>query len=108
MSDLDFASLLHVHLGWGRDHAKTIGDLAESLNVPRRTVEKGVEELRLRGVPICSGTPGVWITHDPAELLAQVEALRRRAIHQLIGARALRTTARRFARTQQLDLWGAA
>lgn len=106
MADLDFADVVMTRLEWERP--RTLGAIQEELNVSRRKVEQAVEALRLRGTPICSGSAGVWLTKDPAQMLANVEALRSRAITVMRGARALRQTARRFARYQQLELWGAA
>ena len=107
-TDLDFPSLLHVHLGWGRDRARTIGDLAESLGVSRRVVEKGVESLRASGTPICSGSDGIWLTTSEAELVEQYRALRRRYLRQAVNARHLLRTAKRYAKVQQLGMWDAA
>jgi len=96
---------LYTLLFWGRDRAATIGAIAESAGCARREVEKAAELLRADGAPLCSGAEGLWLSDSPEELLAQVDALRRRAIHQLVNARALRRTARSFARQQQLALW---
>jgi len=92
---------------WGRDRARTIGSLQEQLRCTRRSVERAVEELRLSGAPICSGTEGLWLTTDAAELRAHADRLRSRAIHQLLGARALRATARRHEKVQQQELWAS-
>lgn len=107
-TDLDFASLLQVHLGWGRDRARTIGALAEGMGVSRRVVEKGVEELRASGRPICSGSDGIWLTTSEAELVEQYRALRRRYIRQAVNARHLLRTAKRYAKVQQTTLFGDA
>jgi biotin operon repressor len=103
----DWPSLVYTRLWWGRDRAVTIGSLAEVMEVSRRTVEKAVEELRRTGAPVCTGSDGVWLSNDADELEAQVEALRRRAIHQMVGARALRRTARGYRKQQQLRLFDA-
>jgi biotin operon repressor len=100
--------LLRTRLFYGRDRAVTIGTLTEQLGVSRRIVERAVEELRLSGAPICSGTQGLWLSTDARELYAHAARLRSRAIHVLLGARALRATARRHERVQQTTLFGDA
>jgi biotin operon repressor len=103
-----WSDLLRTRLFYGRDRAVTIGTLTEQLGCSRRIVERAVEELRLSGAPICSGTDGVWLSTDARELYEQAERLRSRAIHVLLGARALRQTARRHERVQQTSLWDVA
>jgi hypothetical protein len=49
----------------------------------------------------------LWLTTDAAELRAHADRLRSRAIHQLLGARALRATARRHEKVQQQELWAS-
>lgn len=80
-------------LNIGRDHARTIGELAEALNLPRRSIEEAVQAARLEGVPIVSGSEGLWIASSSHEARSAALALRRRAITQLVTARALRLSA---------------
>ena len=87
----------------GRDSARTIGSIAEQFGVPRRTIERSIEQLRRSGRPICTGNDGVWLTQSASELQEQSQLLRKRAIQILLGSRALRATARRFS--AQLSLW---
>lgn len=101
----DFPSLVATHLFWGKPI--TISQIAEDMKVSRRQVEKAIEQLRLEGTPICSGTEGLWLSLDAQELYEQAERLRSRAIHVLLGARSLRATARRFERVQQTELWAS-
>lgn len=89
------------------DAAQTIGDLSESMGAPRRAIERAVESLRARGEPIVSGPDGIALTRNPERLRASYRALRRRYIHQAIGARVLLRTAKRFERFQQTELWSA-
>src|SRR5436309_11129410 len=88
-ADLPAADLIYVHLFWGADKAVTIGELAEGLNMSRRTVEAAVEALRRSGAPICTGSRGVWLSQDAEELLANYRALRARALRQLANLRGL-------------------
>jgi biotin operon repressor len=104
----DFASLVQVHLSWGKDRAVTIGTLQEQLGVSRRAVEKAIESMRLEGVPVCTGSEGAWLSTDARELYAHAARLRSRAIHVLLGARALRATARRHEKVRQTTIWDAA
>ena len=89
----DVRYLLNV----GRDHARTIGELAEALNLPRRVIEESVQAARLDGVPIVSGSEGLWIASTAQEAQQAAQALRRRAITQLVTARALRAAGKRMA-----------
>ena len=86
-----------------RDHARTIGDLTEALRVSRREVEASVQQARLDGVPIVSGSEGLWIATTPQEALEAAQALRRRAITQLVTARALRAAGRRMAAVRHYE-----
>jgi len=98
----DMASLVYTQLEWGRP--RTLGDLAESMQVSRRVVEKAVETLRATGHPVCSGSAGIWLTTSEAELVDQYRALRRRYVHQAVNARHLLRTAKRYAKVQQTTL----
>ena len=97
----DVRYLLNV----GRDHALTIGELAETLNLPRRVIEEAVQQARLEHMPIVSGSEGVWISDSPDELLRAAESLRKRLVTQYATVRALRETARRMAAIRQPSLW---
>lgn len=63
-----------------RAHARTIGELAEALRVSRREIEAAIQAARLDGVPIVSGSEGVWIGTDE-EALAWAERQHSRANH---------------------------
>jgi hypothetical protein len=99
-----WADLVATRLRWGRDGAVTIGELAESMHVMRREVERAITALRAEGVPVCTGSAGVWLTTSPSELRVCYRWLRSKYIHQAIGARVLLQTAQRFERTQQTTL----
>lgn len=71
----------------------TLHELARSMHAPRRDAERLVQELRLAGVPLVSDGNGIRLARDAAEAAACAAALRRRAISQLLTARALRRTA---------------
>ena len=75
MTDLLAADLLLVHLPRGRDHAQSIGSLAERLGWSRRAVEAAVQELRHRELPVASCAAGVYVgdLRDIEETMAQLE-----------------------------------
>ena len=103
MTDLPFADLVQSHLHWNQP--VTIAELALELQRPRRQIEAGVEELRRRGVPIVTGSDGVWLTTSADELLDSYRRLRSRALHQLANLRAMQRTARAMRGFVQETLW---
>lgn len=100
-------SLVAVNLRYGRDKARTIGEIAEDMGISRRTVEKAVEQMRLEGAPVISGSEGIWLTDSAEELRDAYRRLRARYIHQAIGARALLRTAQRYEKHRQTELWAS-
>jgi Mn-dependent DtxR family transcriptional regulator len=104
MTDLPFADLLLAQLGRGGDNATTYGELTDRLRVSRRKVERGVQELRLRGWLVITDDRGCWLSYDAAEGRAMYRRLRSRYIHQAQTARAVLRTANAIDRTQ-MRLW---
>lgn len=100
----DIRYLLNV----GRDHARTIADLAEALNVSRREIEASVQAARLDGVPIVSGSEGLWLGTDD-EALAWCERQRSRGITLMESAQGVQrgVERRRAIREGQGTLWAA-
>lgn len=96
-------------LGWGGDNARSLSDIAEELNWPRRAVEAAVQELRLDGHPIASGAAGVWLG-DAVDLAATLEQLRHRLRSQYATVLAMRRTLRRLRASEvhQEELFPAA
>ena len=84
-------------------------DIASACDLPLRSVQEILQGLRLAGHPIISDSKGVRLARTADEALACAVALRRRAINQLLTARAMRHTARRMAdeeaRQHNLTLW---
>jgi biotin operon repressor len=109
-ADLAARDLVHVALGAGRDNAEPIGALAERLKLTRRQVEQAVQVLRVDGIPVASGSEGIWLTNDPVELAATLRYLRGRIESQNRTAWAVRSTLRRMqaGRIHQLPLFGDA
>jgi biotin operon repressor len=97
---IEWTDLLYLRLRWGEP--QTIGSLAESMNAPRRAIEKAVESLRASGAPVVTGSAGVWLSSDERELLAAYRALRKRAVGQMANARPLLRTARSYSKNRQL------
>lgn len=73
-------------LGRGADHARPIGEYAESLGWTRRQVELALRTLRLEGWPIGSSGSGVWLA-DAKELDATIASLHRRLVSQYLTLR---------------------
>lgn len=74
----------------------TQADMAFVLDLSIRSIQAACEELRRTGYPVLSSGDGVRLAQTAKEALGCAAALRSRAIHQLLTARALRATARRM------------
>jgi hypothetical protein len=107
VTDLSTSDLVLLWLNRGRDGARTIGDLAETLKLPRRQVEEAVQTLRLAEWPVCSGPEGMWLG-DSADLLQTLASLRGRLRSQYATYRALRRALARLSDSQQTTLWKTA
>jgi len=74
-----------------------------------RRVQSACQEARLAGWPIVSDGDGMRLEDDPAAVAMCALALRSRAIHQLLTARALRRTASRMREAKdasaRVTLW---
>ena len=82
--------------------------LAAKLGCEQRDVEALVQSYRLDGAAILSDGDGYRLGASAAEVDVCAQRLRRRAIHQLVTARALRQTARRWqAREAVRPQWPA-
>lgn len=97
-------STLARHLRVGRGNAVTIEAIAEAAGVPRRDVERAVQEARLAGYPIISGDRGLWVASSLQELVDQRERLRARARNQLVTARGLDKAIQAWSRQATLGL----
>jgi biotin operon repressor len=97
------ADMVHVRLEWGRP--QTIADLSAKTLLSIREVQAAVEELRRRGVPIVTGSKGVWLTTSPDELLDSYRRLRRRALRQLANLRQMQRTAAAMRGVEQTTIW---
>jgi biotin operon repressor len=105
VSDLQVRDLVHIALPRGRDNAVSMSEMAEKLSLGRRQVELAIQALRLDGIPVASGSDGVWIG-DVNDMAATAHILRGRLISQYRTLRAVRgTTARlRAAQYQQTSI----
>ena len=109
MNPPNWADLLLVNLGRGRDRAESLGSLQERLNGPRRSLEQAVTDLRRAGHPVASGSEGIWLG-DSKDMEQTYRQLRHRIVSQSVTAWAVRSTLRRMrhAEVQQDELWPAA
>lgn len=87
----------------------TYAELCDELRCSRRLIEQAVQDLRLRGEPICTDSRGAWVASSSAEVFDQYRRLRRRYISQAVTARRLRATAAAMQRRElaQMSLWAA-
>jgi len=108
MPDLQYADLILARLSNGRDHPITYAQLTDQLGCSRRAVEKGVQELRARGWPICTTGSGdhrgAWLASDSSEVFGMYRALRRRALGQLVTARHVLRAAQRLERVERAQM----
>jgi hypothetical protein len=87
------------HLGRGADAAKSIGQLAEDMNLHRRSVETLLEGMVKSGIPVIANHRGVYLAQTPQEARQYAESLRGR-----IGAIQARVTAlETWAEIQELS-----
>ena len=86
---LDFTTLpgwkqarVALMLGYGKNAAITMKELAAFLNVNEREISKAVERERGAGIPICASTdrdaPGLYLPANAAELAEYRRSLQRR------------------------------
>lgn len=92
-----------MNLPNSRDRAVPIGDLAESYNRSRRSVERELEQMVLDGHPVVACERGVYIAQVVGEIDAYADALENRVASQLHRIRSLR----RIAETMRhpMTLW---
>jgi hypothetical protein len=81
-------SLIHS-LPRGKDRARPIGELAESLRLQRRRVERDLESIVLSGIPVVACESGVYVTDSPSEAREYAAALKGRIKHIADRAAAL-------------------
>jgi DNA-binding transcriptional ArsR family regulator len=109
--DLPQADLLLVNLGRGRDHAESIGSLAERLRMPHRATERALQAIADAGVhPLVADGSGVYLATSEAELTAYLGSLRHRALEIFRRYRGVKRarSAMRAAQYSQETLWPAA
>jgi hypothetical protein len=85
----DLADLDHLcmHLLEGERNAATQAHLAAATGLPLRRVQAALEAGKRSGMPIVTGSAGVWLSYDVAELRAFYRANRRRIHTQWLNAR---------------------
>ena len=85
----------------------TQADMAFVLGLTIRQVQSACEELRRAGQPVISSADGVGLARTADEALACAAGLRKRAITQLLTARALRRTGRRMKESEDTQKFWA-
>ncbi len=106
----DLADVDHIrfHLLDGERNAVTQAQLAARCEIPLRRVQAALEAMKRSGVPIVTGSAGVWLSHHPAELRDAYRRHRNRAIHQQLNNRGRLKAIAALERYQQTRLWDAA
>ena len=105
MTDTD--AVLHML----HNASATQADIAFALDIPIRSVQAAIVDLRMAGHPVVTDGEGVRLARDAEECLRCADSLLHRAVTQWRTARALRATGRRMrdqeAAAQRLTLWEA-
>jgi len=99
---------LRMHLMEGQQRAVTQRHLAEATGTPLRAVQEALEGAKRAGMPIVTGSAGVWLSYDPAELLDAYRRDRNRAIRQLVNNRGRLKAIARLQGVHQETLFGEA
>lgn len=81
---------------------QTLDELASSLFMPRRIVEKAIQRARLEGYPIASDSRGVWLG-SLTEIRATEKALYDRVKAQLTTYKAVKRTRKKLE--EPATLW---
>jgi Mn-dependent DtxR family transcriptional regulator len=113
MSAFDFTDLLDVdhirlHLGYGVHNAVTQKELARRTGIGLRAVQEVLEGMKRAGLPIVTGSAGVWLSNDAGELRAFYRANRRRIHTQWLNARGTLKAIAALERYYQETLFGEA
>lgn len=66
-------------LGYGPDNAVTVGQIAALWDCDARAVTMALYNARRLGTPICSGTQGLYLPRDEADVRLCVRSMRHRA-----------------------------
>lgn len=85
--DLALVDHLRFHLAYGVKNARTQRQLAEATGSSVRAVQEALEGAKRSGLPIVTGSAGVWLSDDPAELRDAYRRDRNRALRQLVNNR---------------------
>jgi len=99
---------VRLHLMFGERNAVTQAHLATATGLPLRRVQAALEGAKRLGQPIVTGSPGVWLSQDAAELRAFYRANRRRIHTQWRNARGTLKAIAALEQYQQTRLWDAA
>jgi biotin operon repressor len=92
----------------GRDAARSISDIAESLMMSRRRVERDLEAIVLSGIPVIACERGVYRASTPQEAREYANSLRGRIAAVQARITALERWADSVEQQGQTSLWEAA
>jgi len=107
-SDLEDWDHVRLHLAFGERNAVTQAHLATATGLPLRRVQAALEGAKRMGQPIITGSPGVWLSSDAAELRDAYRRDRNRAIRQMVNNRGRLKAIAALEQYQQLSWMDAA
>lgn len=92
----DNIDMLKAVIPTGKDNAKHQKELADIMGVSTYTFKKYVQNARRKGVNICSGNDGYWITENEAELKAFNNMLKKQALTRLKTTKPIRDSLKEY------------
>jgi hypothetical protein len=107
-TDLPLWDHLRMHLLEGAEKAMKQAVLAERCGVTKREIQAALEGAKRAGMPVVTGSAGVWLSYDVAELQAFYRANRRRIHTQWRNARGTLKAIERLQGVHQETLFGEA
>ena len=88
--------MLRAVIPKGKDNAKHQKELADIMGVSTYIFKKYVQNARRKGMNICSGNEGYWITENEAELKAFNNMLKKQALTRLKTTKPIRDSLKEY------------